>query len=82
MNLPYEPTVAVLKRLGDSGGTATHWLDTAAGSPGDTGKTRRFLKRLERVGFVEGIAASRSGRVFCWKRTEKGATFLKNAEGS
>lgn len=78
VTIPRDLALAVLNRMaeGTGGPIATHWLDTAAGCPGDTAKTRRFLVKLKRAGLVEGQAASRSGRVFWWKITDAGRQFI------
>lgn len=63
---------AVLARVAEAqGGIATHWMNKAAGCPGDSAKTRRVLLSLQRKGLVEGQRA-RGGNVFWWKATDEG----------
>jgi len=77
--VPLLTGLAVLKRMaeGTGGPIATHWLDEAAGAPGDTAKTRRLLVKMRNVGLVEGVEANRSGRVFWWQITTKGRDFMR-----
>jgi DNA-binding MarR family transcriptional regulator len=72
-------SLAILRRMGDARLIATHWMNGAAGSGDDTSKTRRLLKRMEREGLVEGVEASRSGRVFWWKATDKGLAAISKS---
>lgn len=64
-----------LDRVADSEGSiATHWIAKRLGT--DCAKARRILKRLEKRGLVEGVAAPRSGLVFWWKTTTAGRQAL------
>lgn len=73
---------AVLARVGErSGPIATHWMSAAAGCPGDTARTRRLLKRLEKQGLVEGVRGISSGTVRWWKITDAGMSAIHRATG-
>lgn len=70
-----DPERIALDRVGDSDGSiATHWIAKRLGT--DCAKARRILKRLEKRGLVEGVAAPRSGLVFWWKITAAGRQAL------
>lgn len=68
---------AVLSALAKGYSTATHWLSVPLGNGNNTAKTRRFLKRLESKGLVQGISATQSfGGVRWWKITDEGRSQL------
>lgn len=70
-----EPERIALSRVGDGEGSiATHWIAKRLGT--DCAKARRILKRLEKSGLVEGVAAQRSGAVFWWQMTAAGRQAL------
>lgn len=72
---------AVLAQVGKAPGPiATHWMDRAAGCPGDTARTRRLLKRLEARGLVEGVSCG-GGSVRWWKITDAGMSAITRATG-
>lgn len=82
---PWTPSnvqLAILRRMaeGTGGPIATHWMDRAAGCPGDTAGTRRRLQTLARRGLVEGVEAGRSGVVRWWKITDAGRAAVVHAE--
>jgi hypothetical protein len=78
-----EQVAAVLARVGERPGPiATHWMSAAAGCPGDTVRTRRLLKRLERQGLVEGVQGISSGTVRWWKITDAGRAAITKATGA
>lgn len=80
---PNDTQLAILARMAQGTGSpiATHWLDEAAGRPGDTAGTRSRLQTLARRGMVEGVDNTRCGRVYWWQITEAGRAALQKARG-
>ncbi|OYW33894.1 MAG: hypothetical protein B7Y12_02055 [Rhizobiales bacterium 24-66-13] len=66
----------ILARIGSSYSIATWWIAQDCGFGGNSAKARNALRKLERRGFTEGVAASRSGRVFWWRLTQAGRAAL------
>ncbi|MFC3693075.1 hypothetical protein [Chenggangzhangella methanolivorans] len=73
-DFPSPEMVAALRRLSETG-TATHWIAKACSL--DTAAARRFLKRLAKEGFVEGIVGSNDWAVRTWRITPRGQCALR-----
>jgi len=77
-----EAQLAFLDYAKDSTGTATHWfVHLLPIDERGVRRARRILNGLRIMGFLEGIRASRSGRIFWWCITAAGRAALSQDKG-